>query len=64
MLVKVCIQRTELNRCVNVVVQKTFLWRTWKDIFQAINRLIRISGNLASKPQEKCLFQKAPLCVR
>ena len=53
MIVKVYIQLTEINRCVNVAVQKPFLWRMWKEIFPAIYRLIRISGKIASKPQEK-----------
>ena len=64
MIVKVYIQHIELNRCVNVAVQEPFLWRIWKEIFPAINRLIRISGEIASKPQENRLFQTALLCVR
>ena len=64
MIVKVCIQLTEIDRCVNVAVQKPFPWRIWKEIFPAINRLIRISGKIASKPQGKSLFQTAVLCVR
>ena len=64
MIVKVCIQLREVNRCVNVAVQKTFLWRLWKVIFPAIYRLPRISGKITSKPQENRLFQSAPLCVR
>ena len=64
MIVKVYIKLTELNNCVNVAVQKPFLWRIWKEIFPAIYRLIRISGKIASKPQEKRLIQTALLCVR
>ena len=64
MILKVYIQLRELNRYVNVGVQKTFLCRIWKEIFPAIYRLLRISGKIASKPQENRLFQTALLCVR
>ena len=64
MIVKVYIQRTELNRCVNVEFQKPFLWRIWKEIFPAIYRLLRISFKIPSKSYEKRLFQTALLCVR
>ena len=64
MIVKVYIQRTDLNGCVNVAVQKRFLWRIWKEIFPAVYRLLRISFKIASKSYEKRLFQTAPLCVR
>ena len=64
MIVKVFIQLTELKRFVNVAVQKPFLWITWKEIFPAIYRLLRISFKIASKSYEKRLFQTAPLCVR
>ena len=64
MIVKVYIQHTELNRSVNVAVQNPFLWRIWKEIFPAVYRLIRNSFKIASKPEEKRLFQTALLCVR
>ena len=58
-----CIQLTELGRCVNVAVQKPFPWRIWKEIFPAICRLLKISCKIVSKPQENRLFQTALLCV-
>ena len=64
MIVKVYVQLTEFNRRVNVAFQKHFLWRIWKEIIPAIYRLIRFSGKIASKPQEKRLFQTSLLCVR
>ena len=56
MIVKVYIQLTEVNRCVKVAVEKTFLWRIWKEIVPAINSIIIISGKIESKPQETRLF--------
>ena len=56
MVVKEYIELRVLKRCVNVAVQKPFLWRIWKEIFPALYRLIRIGGKIASKPQEKRLF--------
>ena len=35
MFVKVYIQLTEVNRCVKVAVEKTFLWRICKEIVPA-----------------------------
>ena len=64
MIVKVYIQLTEENRCVKVAVEKTFLWRIWKEIVRALNSIIILSGKIESKPQEKCLFQSYRLCVR
>ena len=64
MILKMYVQLTELNRCVNVAVQKPFLSRIWKEIFPAIYRFMIISSKIASKPQEKRLFQTALLCVR
>ena len=64
MIVNGYIQLTELNRCVNLAVQKHFLSRMWKEIFPAIYNFTRISGKIASKPKEKRLFQTALLCVR
>ena len=63
MIVKVYIQLTEVNRCVKVAVEKTFLWRIWKEIVPAINSIIIISGKMESKPQETRLFQDCLLCV-
>ena len=64
MIVEVYIQLTELNICVNVAVQKPFLWKNWKEIFPAIYSLIRISGKVASKAREKRLLETVLLCVR
>ena len=64
MIVKVCIQLSELHRCVNVAVQKPFPWRIWKEIFPAVYRLLRISFKIAFKSYEKRFFQTAPVCVR
>ena len=61
MIVKVYIQLKKLSRCLNMAVQKPFLSRIWKEIFPAIYKLIRISFKIASKPQEKRLFQTALL---
>ena len=64
MIVKMYTQLRELNRYVNVAVQKSFLLRIWKEIFPAIYRLLRISGKIASKAQENRLSQTALLFVR
>ena len=64
MIFKVYVHLTELNRCVNVAVQKHFLWRIWKEIIPAIYRYIRISGKIESKTLEKYIYQTSLLCVR
>ena len=64
MIVKVYLQLTELNRCVNVAVQKPFPWRIWKEIFPAIYRLLRTNSKTAFKTQEKHLVQTALRSVR
>ena len=60
MIVKVYIQLTEFNRCVNVAVQKSFLWRILKESFPAIYRLIIVSGKIASKPKRKVFQAPTP----
>ena len=63
-MVKVYIKLTELNRYVNVAVQKIYLWRIWKEIFPAIYRLIRTRRKTAVKTQEKHVVQTALRSVR